>query len=320
MSTKRIVATAPIDDTATDILQQIAPIETAPSPDEQTLMGFCEGTIAFISRGAGAVTGRMIAASPDLKVIGRPGAGYDTVDIAAATERGIPVVYAPVSAFAVAEGALALLMTLVKRIPECDAILKGGRWKERYHFKTGDMTGHTLGIVGLGRIGSRLAKLVRPFDMTVLASDPCASAEQAEALGAELVGLDELLSRSDYVSLHVPLNDETRGLINASRIARMKRGAVLINTARGGIIDSLDVLADALEGGQLATVGLDVFPEEPPDTSHRIFKDARCVCAPHVLGVSELAMHRIYTTMANGVVAVMKGGKPEFCVNPEALG
>jgi phosphoglycerate dehydrogenase-like enzyme len=100
----------------------------------------------------------------------------------------------------------------------------------------------------------------------------------------------------------------------------MKRGAVLINTARGGIIDSLDVLADALEGGQLATVGLDVFPEEPPDTSHRIFKDARCVCAPHVLGVSELAMHRIYTTMANGVVAVMKGGKPEFCVNPEALG
>ena len=314
-SNQRIVATAPIGDTAIDILKRIAPVEMSPAPDEETLLGFCENTIAFVSRGVGAVTARMIAASDDLKVIGRPGAGYDTVDIAAATARKIPVVYAPVSGFAVAEGALAVLMTLVKRIPECDNAVKAGRWKDRFDLTTGDMTTHTLGIMGLGRIGSHLAKLVRPFDMTVLGYDPYASEDVARDLGVELVELDRLLDTSDYVSLHMPLNDETRGMMNAERIALMKKGAILINTSRGDTIESLDVLADALKSGQLAAVGLDVFPGEPPDSSHRIFKDPRCVCAPHVLGVSVLGMGRIYRTMATGMVDVFEGRRPEFCVN-----
>lgn len=314
-SNQRIVATAPIGDTAIDILKRIAPVEMSPAPDEETLLGFCENTIAFVSRGVGAVTARMIAASDDLKVIGRPGAGYDTVDIAAATARKIPVVYAPVSGFAVAEGALAVLMTLVKRIPECDNAVKAGRWKDRFDLTTGDMTTHTLGIMGLGRIGSHLAKLVRPFDMTVLGYDPYASEDVARDLGVELVELDRLLDTSDYVSLHMPLNDETRGMMNAERIALMKKGAILINTSRGDTIESLDVLADALKSGQLAAVGLDVFPGEPPDSSHRIFKDPRCVCAPHVLGVSVLGMERIYRTMATGMVDVFEGRRPEFCVN-----
>ena len=164
MGNKRIVATAPIEKIAIDILEQIVPVEISPNMDEETLLGMVEDTIAFVSRGMGAVTGRMIAGAKELKVIGRPGAGIDTVDVAAASERKIPVVYAPVSGFAVAEGALAILMALVKRIPQCDEILKGGRWKERYGFKTGDMAGHTLGIVGFGRIGSHLAKLVQPFE------------------------------------------------------------------------------------------------------------------------------------------------------------
>jgi len=319
MSGKRIVATAPIDKIAVDILEQIAPVETSPGPDEGTLMGFCENTIAFVSRGIGAVTGRMIAASPDLAVIGRPGAGYDTVDIAAATKRKIPVVYAPVSAFAVAEGALAMLMTLVKRIPECDAILKGGRWKERYRFKTGDMSGRTLGIIGLGRIGKHLARLVQPFGMTVLACDPYVPVKAVADLGSEMVSLKELLSRSDYVSMHTPLTDETRGMINAARLASMKEGAILINTSRGDTIESLDVLADALESGRLAAVGLDVFPSEPPDPSHRIFKDSRCVCTPHALGGSVLGMERIYRSMATDMVAVLQGKRPKYCVNSEVL-
>jgi len=319
-SNRRIVATAPIGDTAIDLLKKIAPVELSPAPDEETLLGFCENTIAFVSRGVGAVTGRMIAESKDLEVIGRPGAGYDTVDVAAATARRIPVVYAPVSGFAVAEGALAILMTLVKRIPECDKAVKAGRWKDRFGLTTGDMTAHTLGIMGLGRIGSRLAKLVRPFEMTVLVYDPYVSADVAQELGVELTELDELLARSDYISMHMPLNDETRGIINAERIASMKKGAILINTSRGDTIESLDVLADALESGQLAAVGLDVFPGEPPDPSHRIFKDPRCLCAPHVLGVSLLGMERIYRTMATGMVDVFEGRRPEFCVNPEVFG
>jgi len=294
-------------------------VELSPSPDEETLMGLCENTIGFVSRGVGAVTGRMIAACEDLKVIGRPGAGYDTVDIAAATARKIPVVYAPVGGFAVAEGALAMLMTLVKRIPECDKAVRAGRWTDRFHLTTGDMTGHTLGIMGLGRIGSHLAKLVRPFEMTVLAHDPYVAKDVAGGLGVELVDLDRLLAESDYISMHMPLNDETRGLINADRIASIKKGAILVNTSRGDTIESLDILADALEAGQLTAVGLDVYPGEPPDASHRIFEDQRCLCAPHVLGVSVLAMQRIYRTMARGMVAVFHGRRPEFCVNPEVF-
>ena len=118
----------------------------------------------------------------------------------------------------------------------------------------------------------------------------------------------------------MPLNDETRDLINSARVARMKKGAIYINTARGGIIESLDVLADALESGQLSAVGLDVFPTEPPDVSHRMFHDPRCLCAPHSVGGSTLAMSRIFDTMANSMVSYLTGGQPEYCVNPETLG
>ena len=319
MGSERIVATAPIGGTAIEILEKAAPVQTSPSPDEETLIGFCRHTIAFVSRGSGAVTRRMIDASEQLRVIGRPGAGYDTVDVAAATRRKIPVVYAPLGSFAVAEGALAMLMALVKRIPLGDTIVKSGQWNQRYNLKSGDMTGRTLGIIGLGKIGAHLAKLVAPFGMTVLACDPHVSADEAGAVGAQLVELDELLERSDYVSLHMPLNDETRALIDRQRIASMKRGAILVNTSRGGIIESLDVLADALDSGQLGTVGLDVFPAEPPDTSHRIFRNPRCVCTPHTLGVSQLAMERIFRSMATDMIAVLEGRRPEYCVNPEVF-
>jgi phosphoglycerate dehydrogenase-like enzyme len=148
----------------------------------------------------------------------------------------------------------------------------------------------------------------------VLGYDPCMSDSEVE-----MVPLDELLARADFVSLHMPLNPQTRGLINRDRIARMKRGAILINTARGGVVESLDVLADALESGHLGAVGLDVFPAEPPDCSHRIFRHPDLVCAPHLLGVSKLAMDRIYRSMASDMVAVLEGRLPMFCVNSEVL-
>ena len=319
MSEKRIVATAPIDQIAVDILNQVAAVEISPALDEGTLLGMVENTVGFIGRGAGVITGRMITAGRDLKVIGRPGVGMDTVDIAAATKRKIPVIYAPHACFAVAEGALSLLLALVKRIPECDAIVKEGRWKERYKFHTGDMSEHTLGIIGLGRIGSSLAKLLRPFEMTVVAFDPYITDERAEKFGVQRVSLEELLSRSDYVSLHIPLNDETRGMIDRRRIASMKRGAILINTARGGVIESHEVLADALDSGRLGAVGLDVFSSEPPDSSHRIFRNPRCLCTPHVVGVSHLSMDRNYRSMATDMVAVLHGRKPQYCINPEVF-
>lgn len=314
MANPRIITTAPIDRTAIDILEQVAPVEVAPSPEESVVAGMLQHAIALVCRGESKVTSGMIASCPTLRVIGRPGAGYDSVDIVAASARKIPVVYAPVAGFAVAEGALALLLALVKKIPLADSLVKTGQWNRRYEISTGDMMGRRLGIVGLGRIGSHLAKLVRAFDMTVLGYDPIV--QDAEVAMAPL---DEVLARSDFVSLHVPLNEQTRGLMNRARIATMKRGAILINTARGGVIESLDVLADALDSGQLGAVGLDVFPTEPPDISHRIFRHPNVICAPHLLGVSELGMDRIYRSMANDMVAVLQGRAPKFCVNPEVF-
>jgi len=314
MANQRIISTAPIDRTAIDILEQVAPVEIAPSPDEMVVTDMLERAIALVCRGEGKVTSRMIAACPTLRVIGRTGAGFDSVDIQAASASKIPVVYAPIGGFAVAEGALALLLALVKKVVTADSIVKNGQWNRRYELLTGDMTSHTLGIIGLGRIGSHLAKLASAFDMTVLGYDPLVQKSEVS-----LVSLDELLARSDFVSIHTPLSDQTRGFINADRIARMKGGAILINTARGAVIESLDVLADALESGQLGGVGLDVFPTEPPDPNHRIFKHPNVVCAPHLLGVSELAMDRIYNSMATDMVAVLQGRQPRFCVNPEVF-
>ena len=318
MPSERIVSTAPIDQIAIDILEQVAPVEISASPDESTMLTLLEGTIGLVARGTeGSITRKIIENCPGLRVIARPGVGYDTVDVAFATQRRIPVVYAPIGGFAVAEAALALLMAIVKKIQLADAILKQGQWQRRYQLSTGDLTGHTLGIIGLGRIGGRLARLVQNFEMEVLGYDPFLTEKDARGLGVEMVPLDDLLRRSDFISVHVPLGEQTRGMINRERIARMKPGAIFINTARGGVVESLDVLADALESGHLGAVGLDVFPTEPPDTTHRLFKHPHFTGAPHLLGVSRLAMERIYRSMATDMVAVLEGRRPRYCVNPE---
>ena len=318
MPSERIVSTAPIDQIAIDILEQVAPVEISASPDESTMLTLLEGTIGLVARGTeGSITRKIIENCPVLRVIARPGVGYDTVDVAFATQRRIPVVYAPIGGFAVAEAALALLMAIVKKIQLADTILKQGQWQRRYQLSTGDLTGHTLGIIGLGRIGGRLARLVQNFEMEVLGYDPFLTEKDAKGLGVEMVPLDDLLRRSDFISVHVPLGEQTRGMINRERIARMKPGAIFINTARGGVVESLDVLADALESGHLGAVGLDVFPTEPPDTTHRLFKHPHFTGAPHLLGVSRLAMERIYRSMATDMVAVLQGRRPRYCVNPE---
>jgi len=320
MTNERILSTAPLDRLPIQILEQVAPVEISPATDEGTLLERLDRTIAIVARGVEAsITARIIESAPLLRVIGRPGAGYDTVDIATATLRRIPVIYAPVSGFAVAEGTLALLLAMVKKIPFCDTIVRQGQWQRRYEFSTGDMAEHTLGIIGLGKIGAGLARLAQPFEMTILGCDPLVTIERGRELGVTLVDLNELLQRSDYISIHVPLNRDTQGLINRERIARMKRGAFLVNTSRGGVVESLDVLAEGLESGQLGAVALDVFPAEPPDTSHRLFQDPRLVCSPHMVGVSNLAMERIYRSMATDMVAVLRGQPPRFCLNPEIL-
>jgi len=318
-SGKRILSTAPITPESIQILEQVAPVETAATPDEDTLMGLLENTIGIVCRGEGVVSARMIEAAPDLRVIGRPGAGYDSVDLMAAGARKIPLVYAPIGGFAVAEGTVGLLLSLVKRFPQTDRALRAGNWNVRYEVPTGDLVTQTLGIVGLGRIGSQVARLLQPFGMRILSCDPFVEAAVAAALDVELVDFDTLLAQSDYITFHVPLEEGTLGLIDEAAVARMKPGAFLLNLARGKVLKSLDVLCEGLESGQLGGVALDVFPTEPPDFTHRIFKDERCIFTAHNVGTSHVALERILTSMSTSMVNVLNGKAPEYCVNPEVF-
>ena len=286
-----IVATGPVHPVAEEIL---GPITV--SSDWRTLLPEVE---ALIVRGDASVGGDDIARATKLRVIGRSGVGVDRVDVAAAAARGIPVVVTPgANARAVAEGALTLILALVKRLPELERAVRTRDWEARDRLQIRDLDGATLGLVGYGRIGRELGDLGRALGMHVLAHDPLVHEASTP--------LETLFERSDVVSLHAPLTDETRGLVGPALLARAKPGLLLVNTARGALVSSLDDLLDALERGQLGGVGLDVFDEEPPDPAHPIFAHPCVVATPHALGQTVGAREAVYRMMAEGVAAVLR--------------
>lgn len=314
----KIVCTGPIGDIAKEILSEFGEIEILATDSDVSLAETMDGAVGFVVRGGGDATAELIGLGKDLKVIGRSGTGYDTIDLEAATARGIPVVYAPgQNARAVAEAAFSLIAALTKRLPFWDIRMKQGDWESRFHSKPGDLEGATLGIVGLGNSGKILADFAKPFRMNLLGYDPYVDAGVAQKLEVELVDFETLCRRSNLISLHLPLNSETRGLIDRKAVAWMREGTILVNMARGGIVESLDVLAEGLESGRLAGVGVDVFDPEPPDTSHPLFSHPNCLTSPHALALTDGAMNRIYKTMAEGMAAVFRGERPEFVANPE---
>jgi len=320
MKKSKIVCTGPIEQISIDIMEPFGEVVIAPDPSKETLLGLVRDADALVVRGDNHVDAEVIQEAKTLKVIARTGAGYDCVDLAAATARKIPLVYAPgANSRAVAEAGAALILVLSKKIFHWDRELKRGNWKSRFESKPGDLEGATLGIIGLGKIGQILAELVSPFKMKLLAHDPYVEPERAKQLNVELVSLDDLLRSSDFISLHSPLNEQTRGLINKESLKLVKPGAYLINLARGGVIKSLDVLYDALKDGTLAGVGLDAFEPEPPDVTHPIFKLSNCVTSPHALAVTPRAMDNIFRSIAEDVVAVLGGDRPQFVVNPEVF-
>jgi len=268
-----ILATGPIDQVAIDILSPFGEVLVTPNGEPESILPLVGDAIGIAVRGGGGVDRRVIEAGQNLRVIGRSGVGVDNVDVEAATRHGIPVVYTPAAgASAVAEGAMAYMLALCKQINYWDSQLKSGNWESREESRPADLYGAVLGIVGLGNIGQTLAKLARPFGMSILAHDPYVTPQRASELGVELVSLEHLLARADFISIHTPLTPETKGLINRQRLKLVKHGAYLINLARGGVVDSLDALYEALKEGVLAGVGLDVFAPEPPDVSHPIFQ------------------------------------------------
>ena len=315
-----ILATGPIDQVAIDILRPFGEVQVTPNGEPESILPLVGDAIGIAVRGGGGVDRRVIEAGQNLRVIGRSGVGVDNVDVEAATRHGIPVVYTPAAgASAVAEGAMAYMLALCKQINYWDQQLKSGNWESREESRPADLYGAVLGIVGLGNIGQTLAKLARPFGMSILAHDPYVTPQRASELGVELVSLEHLLARADFISIHTPLTPETKGLINRQRLKLVKHGAYLINLARGGVVDSLDTLYEALKEGVLAGVGLDVFAPEPPDVSHPIFQLPNCLTSPHSMGMTEGAMTRIFQSMAEDMAAVLKGFRPRFVVNPEVF-
>jgi D-3-phosphoglycerate dehydrogenase len=235
---------------------------------------------ALIVRSATKVTSSIIAAAPRLRAVARAGTGVDNVDVAAASARGIVVMNAPgANSTSVAELTLGLLLALARHVPAADAAMKQGKW-EKKRFLGEELREKTLGLAGLGRIGQEVARRAAPFGMRIIAHDPFISEQIAGDLGVELVSLDDLFKRSDYLSLHMPSNADTRHVVNADRLARAKPGIRIVNTARGDLVDE-KALADAIEAGHVAGAALDVFESEPT-VDHRLQMMPQVVASPHI--------------------------------------
>ncbi|HET7089744.1 MAG TPA: hydroxyacid dehydrogenase [Anaerolineae bacterium] len=267
---------------------------------------------ALVVRSRTKVTAQVVEAGTNLKVIGRAGVGVDNIDVAAAIARGVTVVNSPLAAsVAVAEHTLGLMLALARNIPIADALMKQGKW-EKNAFVGSELFGKTLGLLGIGRIGAEVAKRAEAFGMTVLAYDPYLTAEEIRARRAVPAAFDEVIAKSDYLSLHLPLTEETRGLIGLEQFAMMKKGARLICAARGGVIDE-DALRVALDSGALAGAALDVFASEPP-LPESIAAHPKVIATPHVGAQTTEAQASAGLMIAEEVLAVLQGQGPRWRV------
>ncbi len=257
-------------------------------------------------------------AAPRLSIVGVASIGTDRIDLEAATRAGVMVVNAPTgNTIAAAEHTMALMLALLRRIPSADASVRRGEW-ERGRFTGAELRHRTLGIIGLGKIGKALARRAAAFEMRVLAHDPYLTSEQAAEAGARLVGLPELLLRSDVITVHTPLTAQTRGMIGRAQLEAMKPGAVVLNVARGGIIDE-EALAEALATGRLAGAAVDVFASEPMPADHALRTAPNTVLTPHLGASTSEAQDRVGEEMASQVVLALSGITPPYAVNAPAV-
>jgi D-3-phosphoglycerate dehydrogenase / 2-oxoglutarate reductase len=309
----RILVTETIAEEGLAALRAVAQVDVKTDLDKAQLLAALPDYDALVVRSATKVTAEVIRAGAKLRVVGRAGTGVDNIDVAAATQHGIIVVNAPAAnSVAAAELTIGFIMALARRLPQANASLQSGKW-ERSKFVGFEVRGKTLGLVGLGRIGTEVARRGRGLEMHVLAYDPVVSTDRAAQLGVTLATLDEVLAQSDFVSVHVPLIDSTRHLINAARLAQMKPTAYLLNAARGGIVDEA-ALADALERRVIAGAGLDVFEQEPP-TNTPLLGHPNVIATPH-LGASTVEAQALAgVDVAEGVLAALAGGTPRAAVN-----
>jgi D-3-phosphoglycerate dehydrogenase len=291
-------------------------IKTGLKPEELALI--IAPYDALMIRSSTTVTREIIEHADSLKVIGRAGVGVDNVDLEAATRRGIVVMNSPHgNSVTTAEHAISMMMSMARKIPAANAALKGGKW-ERGKFTGAEIFGKVLGVVGLGNIGRIVADRAQGLKMKVIGFDPIMTREAADRIGIELVGLEEIFRRADFITVHTPLTDDTRGLVGAAAFEKMKKGVRIINCARGGIVDEM-ALADAIKSGKVAGAALDVFVEEPPPLDHPLLKLDAVVVTPHLGAATEEAQVQVAVDIAQQVADFLLEGTVSQAVNIPAV-
>ena len=307
MDTWKIIVTDGLQDTGMSILSKEAKVDDRKGISAEDLVKEIGNYDAIIVRGRTKVTREVIEAGKNLKVIGRAGVGVDNIDIAAAKEKGVKVVNAPSSTTtAVAELAMGLIFALAREIPKADASMKRGEWLKK-DFEGVELFGKTLGIIGFGRIGSTIGQTAAAVGMRIMACCLFRIPETIRIIGGELLVMDDIIEKSDFITIHTPLTDETRGMINAEAFARMKDGVYIICTARGGIIDE-KALLDALNSGKVAGAALDVFETEPP-VFKELINHPKVIATPHMGGQTNEAQRRASVDISREVMAALKGDK-----------
>ncbi|HVS16021.1 MAG TPA: phosphoglycerate dehydrogenase [Thermoanaerobaculia bacterium] len=311
----RILITDSLEPSGIDLLREGgATVDVLTEEDRPRLLELIGDYDALVVRSATKVTRELLAAARSLRVVGRAGIGVDNIDVAAATDRGVLVVNSPTAnLLSATEHTFALLLALARHVVDADRSLKAETWDRKSHVGV-ELYGKTLGIIGFGQIGQRVAQRARAFEMHVLAYDPFLNAEVARGLDVEpLDDLDELLRRADAITFHTPLTDQTRGLLDRRRLALMKETALVVNCGRGGVIDE-EALLEALDAGRLGGAALDVFAQEPP-ADYRLAAHPRVVATPHIGAQTHEAQERIATEIARMVLLALEGSLTVSAVN-----
>ena len=281
---------------------------------EAELLPLVGEVAAMVVRSETKVTKRVIEAAPELRVVGRAGVGVDNVDVETATQRGIVVMNTPGgNTISTAELTFSMLMALARKIPQAHGSMKAGEWN-RKEFQGVELYNKTLGVLGMGRIGSEVARRAIAFGMRVLAYDPYLSLSRAKALQVELVELDEIYARADFITVHMPMSDETRGMINAAAFAKMKKGVRVLNCARGGIIQEQD-LYDAIKSGRVAGAALDVYETEPPPKEFPLRDLPQVIMTPHLGASTEEAQENVGIEVAEAITDYLVRGAVRNAVN-----
>lgn len=309
----RILIADRVANEGVDALKAFASVDVRLGMGHHELLGLIGQYDALVVRSETKVTADIVEAAHQLQVIGRAGVGVDNIDVEAATRRGIVVVNAPAgNTISAAEHTVALMLAMARNIPQANAVLRSGVWR-RQDFMGTEVRHKTLGIVGLGNVGSEVARRAKGLEMRLIAYDPFVSIEHAGNMGVELVSLEQLLREADFITLHTPLTEQTRGLIGAEQLEMVKPTARIINCARGGVVDE-EALFGAVESGRLAGAAIDVFTQEPLQESV-LFKNDRIVVTPHLAASTAEAQVSIALDVAEQIIAVLSGQPARYAVN-----